>query len=751
MAEEKVPIVLEVDASGATRAVGTMRKQIKEATIALQEAQAQFGEYSAEAIAAAKRVADLKDRVQDVAETAALFDPGQKFAAFSGALNAVAGGFSAVQGALGLVGVESEEVQKQLLKVQSALALSQGLSTITDSAKDFQRLGAVIKQTETFQKGLAAANLVTSAAMKAVGVSAVTTSTGFKVLRGAIISTGIGALAIGLVLLIQNFGKVKDAVINLIPGLGAVADFIGGLITKVTDFIGITSEAERQTAAMLEDNAKRIKAAERNLELNGDKYDEYTQRKIKANIDYRKSLEELTKDETLSLAERNQYIADARAKADREIARADADRTKAADDARKAEQKKIDDKNKQAADKRKAANEKIAQDEKSLNAELLKLKQDAIIAELKTEEQRQIKAVEFAAKNEEDRINATKASEKTKAALIKEVRMKADRDIREINQKTFDAEEKAIKANAQKVREVNDEIRLANIEDEGIRAVEAVRLKYEKQYAEIDAQERESKIKQTELRKALQEREQQEIDAIELDRKRKAAKEREADILKQIQDEQMPFNARRAAIDSAIADLVRLRDAGIITDKEYTESRKQLSDARKKIDSEEKASFQEIRDAYAQTLGQVANLLGKNTAAGKAAAIAEATINTYSAAVKAFNANASIPPSPLFGVLAGGVAVAAGLKNVREIMKVPVPGGSGGGSMPTPSISAPTFTAPSSTAPIAPPRPQVSITQLDRTSMQGINVASTRAYVVESDITGAQERITRINRAARLG
>jgi hypothetical protein len=52
----------------------------------------------------------------------------------------MASGFAVAQGAMGLFGAESEEVEKTLLKVQSAMALSQGLSTIADSAKDFQRL-----------------------------------------------------------------------------------------------------------------------------------------------------------------------------------------------------------------------------------------------------------------------------------------------------------------------------------------------------------------------------------------------------------------------------------------------------------------------------------------------------------------------------------------------------------------------------------------------------------------------------------
>jgi len=219
MAEEIIGIKVQVDSGQAEKSVGSIRQQLREANRALVDAQQNFGEYSAEAVTAAKRVAELRDRVQDASETAALFDPGQRFKAFSGSLQAVAGGFAAVQGALGLVGVESEDLQKQLLKVQSALALSEGLSRISDSAKDFRRLGLVIQQTTVFQRGLAAANLATAAAQKALGVATVTTSTGFKVLRGAIIATGIGALAIAVIAVVQNFDKLKAALLNAVPGL----------------------------------------------------------------------------------------------------------------------------------------------------------------------------------------------------------------------------------------------------------------------------------------------------------------------------------------------------------------------------------------------------------------------------------------------------------------------------------------------------------------------------------------------------
>jgi hypothetical protein len=210
----------QINVSGnANESIGSIKKQLKEANGELIAAQKNFGDYSQEAIQAAKKVAQLKDSIQEAKETSDLFDPGKKFQAFSGALNAVAGGFAAVQGAVGLFGGETKELEKQLLKVQSALALSQGLSTITDSAKDFQRLGAILKD-----------NVIKA----------------FNGLKAAIGSTGIGLLVIGLGLLITNFDKIKKAVLDFIPGLAKVGEFFGKLVNTVTDFIGVTSEAERQ-------------------------------------------------------------------------------------------------------------------------------------------------------------------------------------------------------------------------------------------------------------------------------------------------------------------------------------------------------------------------------------------------------------------------------------------------------------------------------------------------------------------------
>jgi hypothetical protein len=243
-----------------TENIGNIRKDIKEANAELIKAQKNFGDYSNEAIQAAKKVAELRDKIAEARETADLFDPGKKFQALTGVLSTVAGGFGAVQGAMALFGKESEEVQKTLLKVQSAMALSQGLSQIRDGAKDFSRLGTIIK-------------------LEVVSA--------FSTLRGAIIATGIGALVVGLGLLVANFQKVKETLTNIFPGLIEFANKIKNIVQGITDLVGVTSKAARaqdNLKSALETSNKAIDNQIKILEAQGGKENEiYEQKKQRIN------------------------------------------------------------------------------------------------------------------------------------------------------------------------------------------------------------------------------------------------------------------------------------------------------------------------------------------------------------------------------------------------------------------------------------------------------------------------------------
>lgn len=244
MADTKSTIALEIKVNGdaAAASVGSFKKQLKDANNELLNMASQFGETSKEAITAAKKVAGLKDAIGDAKALAETFNPDKKFVALGGALQGATAGFSALQGAMGLFGAEGKDVEKALLKVQSAMALQQGISGIAGAMDSFKLLGNEIK-----------GNVVKA----------------FSTLKGAIIATGIGLLVVGLGLLVANFDKVKEAMLNLIPGLSKVSDFFGNMIEAVTDFVGATSEADRELKKLNDTTNERNKTIDQQLKILG--------------------------------------------------------------------------------------------------------------------------------------------------------------------------------------------------------------------------------------------------------------------------------------------------------------------------------------------------------------------------------------------------------------------------------------------------------------------------------------------------
>jgi ABC-type transporter Mla subunit MlaD len=180
MAQENVGINITVGGN-TEQALGSLKSQLRQATAEVQALSEKFGATSEQAVAAAKRASELKDAIGDSKNLIDAFNPDTKFKAFSQTLSSVAGGFAAVQGALGLLGAEGEDVQKTLAKVQSALALSQGLEQLGD-------LGDAFKNVKT------------------VAIDA------FKGIKAAIGSSGIGLLVLALGAIVAYWDEIKAAV-----------------------------------------------------------------------------------------------------------------------------------------------------------------------------------------------------------------------------------------------------------------------------------------------------------------------------------------------------------------------------------------------------------------------------------------------------------------------------------------------------------------------------------------------------------
>ena len=188
MAEKKV-IELEVKTNAQS-----LKAQLKEAQQEVQTLSEKFGAASAQAINAAKRAAELKDAIGDAKDLTDAFNPDAKFTALSGALSGVVNGFQAYEGALGLVGVESKQLQEQLLKVQSAMALAQGIDGVTASIQSFKNLGAIAKNA-------------------------------FATIKTAIGSTGIGLIVLAIGLIVSNWKELTGWVEKSFPAFKKIGDF----------------------------------------------------------------------------------------------------------------------------------------------------------------------------------------------------------------------------------------------------------------------------------------------------------------------------------------------------------------------------------------------------------------------------------------------------------------------------------------------------------------------------------------------
>ena len=159
----------------------SLKQQLREATAEVAQMAEKYGEASKETVQAAKRAAELKDKIEDANDAIMAFKGEGAFLATGKALQSVASGFAAAQGAMGLFGSESENVEKAILKVQSAMALAQGLEGLEDAGRAFTQL-------------------------KTVAVDA------FNAIKGAIGATGIGALVIALGAVYYYWDDIKEAV-----------------------------------------------------------------------------------------------------------------------------------------------------------------------------------------------------------------------------------------------------------------------------------------------------------------------------------------------------------------------------------------------------------------------------------------------------------------------------------------------------------------------------------------------------------
>ena len=690
MAQEVVVLDVQTNTSQAEGNVKSLKTQLKEATLEVQAMAEKFGATSKEAVAAAKRAAELKDKIGDAKALIDAFNPDKKFQAFSSALSGVAGGFSAVQGAMGLMGAESENVQKMMLKVQSAMALSQGLSAVTESIDAFKNLGTVLSQISVIQKISAVAQRIWNAAMSANPI-------------GAIIAA-ITLLIAGITALIAWFIKSSDAAKEQTKAVNESTKAIESQKKAIKDASEALDRHQKQELALAKASGKSTeeirkleialinkKIADKEATAAAALHTVELQRQQLASLKAADADDEIIKKQEENLKNARDILKSANEdviKAGNErndiLNRHIVERAQAQTDANKKEIQKEKEKNTKLSEEIKEANKK-------LNEEIKKLDEENFINSIKDDRIREEKKIDLEYFNKIREITSSKASAELKAKALREIEEKHGIDIQNLKDKFAEedkkkADEKAkelLKANEDALKQANDlaeQNYLKTIKSDAERAKQKENLDYEKKVAEINALQ----ISEFEKNSLLQQ--------------------------------------------TARAHQLTLIDI-----------EKQASEESKKIEEDKFKHKQMMAESYSNLLSNLSNVVGKETGAGKALAIAAATIDTYQAANSALKANYGIfgPAAQIARFASVAATIAMGIKNVKSIAATKVPGGGGGGS--TPSIP--------TSAPIA---PQMSSTAMNQQMINQVGNAATRAFVLESDVSGNQERIRRLNRAARI-
>lgn len=202
-------------------------------------------------------------------------------------------------------------------------------------------------------------------------------------------------------------------------------------------------------------------------------------------------------------------------------------------------------------------------------------------------------------------------------------------------------------------------------------------------------------------------------------------------ITDKIAQEAVEFLAEKDRKQKSLEDISAMVDA---IETENTAKAKAQTEARIALVKLEKEQKIQALESTANTLNGLSDLLGKQTTAGKVAAVASATIETFLSAQKAYSATVGIPiVGPVLAPINAGLAIAAGVKNVKSILSVKTPnGGGGGGSAPSVggSPSAPSFNVVGTSG-----QNQIAQT-LNREQ------APIKAYVVANDVT-TQQGLTR--------
>jgi hypothetical protein len=255
----------------------------KELTRALKEYQnlaLQAGENSPIGRQALSEAGELKDRLMDL--KTAIRTTGQDGRALQASLQlggGIVAGFGAVQGVMALVGSESEDLQKTLVKLQAVQAT---LASVEEIRSVLEKESALrITAVTLAEKGRAAATAVSTFVTNGASMA-------LKVFKGALIATGIGAFIVVLGSVIAYWDELTQA--------------IGLSVKSTTDYTDSLDKLSAKEQGRLNDKIERSKKELKLAELKGESDKQLFERELKINALELKAREEQSKSDQALIA-----------------------------------------------------------------------------------------------------------------------------------------------------------------------------------------------------------------------------------------------------------------------------------------------------------------------------------------------------------------------------------------------------------------------------------------------------------------
>lgn len=199
----------------AGNSVGTLKSQLRDATLEAQRLAETYGELDSRTLAAAKKAAILKDSIGDVNAQIAALTPEGKFQAIQNVGQSIAGVFQIATGSLQAFGVESEQATKIAQQFQGALNIFAGLSQLTQLKDSLTAAAGALGLTKTEAAATAVAIEGEAAASEVAAVSTQKFTTTLTATGWGAIIVAIAAIATAVLALSNNADDAAEKLSSL--------------------------------------------------------------------------------------------------------------------------------------------------------------------------------------------------------------------------------------------------------------------------------------------------------------------------------------------------------------------------------------------------------------------------------------------------------------------------------------------------------------------------------------------------------